>query len=1023
MDDNERFVGWLLRGAIAAARGDRFQTLSVRPDGRLWLGRLAPEEKVEQQRDRLGDRGERLDPCEVGIRVRLSAVDGRRVHCLARCVAWREADGGWEKSRPLEIPVDIETPIHVGDVRASGRDAIAAELRGVGADGLCAEVHVELEVGKDGLDLVVTMVNVSPIEVPHLDTNLYEVELEVEVGETQPFILEGLTDSFRYDRRVPAYGVNGGVAPRRPGIFVTTDYALYDRRRPVYWDQEVAGDLVDFSFGRLSKEPITALRELVDRLEEWTERMWSEEELRRREQIDRWDAATVRFAREQADLARSEVGRVRRGIELLAGNQALCRAFALANQAFQWAHESRAIPHTAWRPFQLGFVLANFASLAGGDAVAERDIVDTLWFQTGGGKTETYLLFVMTAAFYDRLTGKGSGITSWARFPLRMLSLDQTQRFANVFAAAELVRSEAGVAGDPFTVGFLVGENGGTPNKMRRAPRPGEGTDIDDPELPRKFRILLRCPFCQSEDNMVVRFDQTRWALDHVCTARDCRWRGQPLPFRIVDEEIYRWLPTVVLGTLDKAASVSIQAGMRGLYAAPSGVCAQAEHGFTYAPRRGSRGCLFPGCNARPGALGQPAERFAPSVRMQDELHLLRDSLGSVDAHYEALLDQLQHLAGSLPKVIASSATLAGHEEQVRALYRREGRTFPLPGPIAGRSFWSRDSEALARRYVGLAPRGVTLEYANDQLVETMQLLVRQARGDPAGTAQAAGVSADAIPDLVSRYGVDVVYGSTLKDVEAAARSFEAQIPIPGLNPITLTGRTPLEDVRSALRRLKNPEPDFDDRIHVIAASSMLSHGVDIDRLNVMIMWGVPLSTAEFIQTTARVGRSYPGIVFVLHKIARERDAGVFRVFPSFVEHADRLIDPVPITSKSRRILELTFAGLEQGRIYGVHEPQAITRGLQPLTLPDRLRRGFDQLRVTEAAEVQALIEMLGFGGPLDENLRRDLEEYVRQFFRALRDPSTTAQWVSDFFPTGSPMRSLRDVEAQVPVYSRGGTP
>src|SRR5207247_555047 len=185
------------------------------------------------------------------------------------------------------------------------------------------------------------------------------------------------------------------------------------------------------------------------------------------------------------------------------------------------------------------------------------------------------------------------------------------------------------------------------------------------------------------------------------------------------------------------------------------------------------------------------------------------------------------------------------------------GRTFPLPGPLAARSFWSRNSEALARRYVGLAPRGVTLEYANDQLVETMQNLVRQARDDPAGTSAAAGVSVDSIPELVSLYGVDVVYGSNLKDVEAAARSFEAQIPIPGLNPITLTGRTPLEDVRSALRRLKNPEPDFADRIHVIGASSMLSHGVDIDRLNVMLMLGVPLSTAEFIQTMPPVGRAF----------------------------------------------------------------------------------------------------------------------------------------------------------------------
>ncbi len=1025
MDDRERFVGWLLGEAIASARGDHFDTLPVRPDGRLWLGRLAPQEKVEHQRDRLGDRGERLDPCEVGVRVRLSNIDGRSVRCRVRGVAWREAAGGtWEKTRPIDVLVDVTTPTQPGDVRLGGRDAIAAALRSVGVDGLRAEVHAEIEPGKDGLDLVVTVVNVSPIEVPHIDTNLYEVELKAEVGETNDFVLEGLTDSFRYDRRVPAYGVNGGVVAPRPGTFVTTDFALHDRKRPVYWDEEIVGPQPDISFGRIAREPVAPLRDLVESLQTWTARMWSEEELRVRERAEQWDAATARFARDEADKARSEVERARRGCELLERDPVLCRAFALANRAFERAHQAGAVPHKAWRPFQLGFVLANLAALAGEDVAGDRNVVDIIWFQTGGGKTETYLLLVVTAAFYDRLTGKGQGVTSWARFPLRMLSLDQTQRFADVFAAAELVRREEPTEGDPFTVGFLVGENG-TPNRMRRAPRPGQGAaDVDDPDLPRKYRVLLRCPFCQSEDNLVVRFDETRWALDHVCGGPNCPWGGRPLPFRIVDEEIYRWLPTVVLGTLDKAASVSMQAGMRGLYAAPLGSCPQRDHGFTYAPRSSSRGgCLFPGCTAVARPLAQLPERYGPTIRMQDELHLLRDSLGSVDAHYEALLDQLQRLAGSSPKVIASSATLAGHEDQVRALYRREGRTFPLPGPRASRSFWSRDSEALARRYVGLAPRGVTIEYANDQLVETMQRLVRDARDDPAEVARAAGVPVDAIGELVSLYGVDVVYGSTLKDVEAAARSFESQIPIPGLNSITLTGRTPLEDVRSALRRLKRPEPDFDDRIHVIAASSMLSHGVDIDRLNVMIMWGVPLSTAEFIQTTARVGRLSPGLVFVLHKIARERDAGVFRVFPSFVEHADRLIDPVPITSKSRRILELTFAGLEQGRIYGVHEPQAVARGLRPLTLPDRVRRAFDQMRVTEAGELQALIDMLAVTGPLDENLRRDLEEYVRQFFRALRDPSTTAHWVSDLFPTGAPMRSLRDVEAQVPVYSRGGTP
>src|SRR6185437_4397676 len=98
----------------------------------------------------------------------------------------------------------------------------------------------------------------------------------------------------------------------------------------------------------------------------------------------------------------------------------------------------------------------------------------------------------------------------------------------------------------------------------------------------------------------------------------------------------------VVLGTLDKAASIAIQAAMRGFYGPPSGRCSEPFHGFTYAPRsKNKTGCLFPNCEAKPKALEQPADRYAPTIRMQDELHLLRDTLGAVDSHYEALLDAL----------------------------------------------------------------------------------------------------------------------------------------------------------------------------------------------------------------------------------------------------------------------------------------------------------------------------------------------------------------------------------------------
>jgi hypothetical protein len=420
--------------------------------------------------------------------------------------------------------------------------------------------------------------------------------------------------------------------------------------------------------------------------------------------------------------------------------------------------------------------------------------------------------------------------------------------------------------------------------------------------------------------------------------------------------------------------------------------------------------------------LGQEASLFPPTIRIQDELHLLRDSLGAIDAHYESLVDDLQRQFDGVPAILASSATVAGHDEQVATLYRRPGRLFPQPGPRTGLSFWTKNSGRLGRLFIGVAPRGVTLDYAADRANEALQRAVRRALEDPAGVAQEARVHVDSVPELASFYGVGVVYGATLRDVEAAARSFETQIPLEPINAVTLTGRTPLEEVREALARLTNPEPDFNDRIHLVAASSMLSHGVDLDRLNIMVMLGLPLSTAEFIQATSRVGRLLPALVLVLHKIGRERDAKVFRSFPQFVEHADRLIDPVPITRRSRRVLELTFPGLFMGRVYGVHEPAALARGFGALTTPRNLRRAFQTMPVLEEDEYAALVALLGATGPLDEGIRNDIREYVRQVFRGINDPATPAQFVTDLMPL-QPMRSLRDVEEQVPVYSRGGEP
>jgi hypothetical protein len=179
-----------------------------------------------------------------------------------------------------------------------------------------------------------------------------------------------------------------------------------------------------------------------------------------------------------------------------------------------------------------------------------------------------------------------------------------------------------------------------------------------------------------------------------------------------------------------------------------------------------------------------------------------------------------------------------------------------------------------------------------------------------------------------------------------------------------------------------------------------------------MVMLGVPLAAAEFIQATARVGRRWPGLVYVMHKVARERDASVFRSFEKFVHQGDRFVEPIPITRRSRRVLEKTIAGLELARILAVHEP----RSGEALTMVSKLRGYFVKNGVTENTELKAIVEMLGFDNYLDDALRNDLEKWFRRFFENLMDPGGTFKFPSDLSPTGKAMRSLRDVEEEAPI-------
>lgn len=1018
----ERFVDWLANAVVSDATGAKRSTLNLDPCGLFWLGRLAPEEEIAESK--LGERAERLEPCAVGMRLIPDADFGEAVSFELRAsfAVWQTDDGEWVKSAPIDCTETVTVSLEAGSkIRIA--DSIQRELNdSFAGSGLAAAFEIEMGANRDGSpELTITLVNCSQLNQEQKNTfaraRLFECVLEVSGLQTREFVLEALPDSFRYDRHVPARGVNCGVSVEGAS-FVTVDLPRHDRPRPRFWN--AAGQAEGFySFERLADDPITPGHELVKALRAWGGGAWDMERIRSRH-ADWSDEMEKEAERERRGFFQ-EVERIAVGVARLEEDGDLLRAFRLMNVSMLLSARDGKGGHkyTSWRPFQIGFLYANLNACRNEDT----EIVDIVWFSTGGGKTETYLGLILTAAFLDRFRGKRTGVTAWSRFPLRLLSLQQTQRFANALAAAEIVRRKEGLGGDPFGLGFLVG-SGATPNEIKRErnrDRRGQW-DYEDDSMPDRLCMLKVCPFCRL-DSIEMRFNRRYWRLEHRCTNTDCEWDiARPLPIWVVDFEVWRYLPTVIVGTLDKAAGVSLQANMRGIVGPPLGRCSEPEHGHTYATRsKRPNGCLVPDCKGTPGTLPMESSLYGVSFRLQDELHLLRDSLGAVDAHYEALYDHLQrHLSGTQPKILASSATLSGYERQSEVLYGKRARVFPHPEPEIGEGFWARDTDKRMRTYLAVSPRGQTVEFAVDRMMISLQSAIRELIRDPDGLTRAIGVDPALADFLVDTYGTDVVYGNTLKDLDAVVRSSETQwenIPAPSPNVTSMTGRTLFSDVSDVLERLERPDPEFADRLHVVAASSMMSHGVDIDRLNVMVMLGLPLTTAEFIQATARVGRRWPSLAFVVHRIARERDASVYRAFPQYVAQGDRFVEPIPITRHSRRVLERTLPGLAFARILLLHEPAAGRSVAKARVLREYLSAHPDFCDVESAT----IAEMLGYTDGMTAELLEDVRWWYERLAANLGDPAHANEWSNSLGPGGGPMLSLRDVEEQVEI--RGEDP
>jgi hypothetical protein len=710
-------------------------------------------------------------------------------------------------------------------------------------------------------------------------------------------------------------------------------------------------DMRDLARAQSGREVVELLEPMVTAYETWIDRIEREVSLF----SDEMDADLIRSAKENIRQCETCVSRIRASLGLLAQDQRVFEAFRFANRVMWdqrihsiWAATNRRLGEVkglardedkpgnrTWRPFQMGFILLNILGVADEES-DDRRLVDLLWFPTGGGKTEAYLGLAAFTMALRRLRGDRhsmsaeGGVSIIMRYTLRLLTLQQFQRATALIAACEIERKSAPEkwGREPFQIGVWVGR-GTTPNtfmesssaleNLRAGKRLKEGSPVQLVSCPRCGAMLVSEKGFPRENTYLA--DRTYLRTRIYCPNSSCEFSPQAsapsgLPVVVVDDEIYRVSPTMVVATVDKFARLPFKGeagalfGLRDRYSPTYGNLTEA-HGDTVGGRRVRDAVQVP-------------RLLPPELIIQDELHLISGPLGTMVGLYEAVVDYASALhqdnGVTLPaKVIASTATIRRASQQVKNLYARPLSIFPPSGISSKDSFFAnelaigRESDSKSGRlYVGVNAPGSS----------TKTLLVRVY----AVLLAAAKAELDRDPGAADPYGTLVGYFNSLRALGGAKRLVEDDVAARlkylaqqrGFlrryvdNHEELTSRVESWKIPSLLKKLDNtfPREKADWPVDVLLATNMISVGVDIDRLGLMVVTGQPKSTAEYIQATSRVGRKFPGLVVTMYNWLGARDLSHYERFRSYHSALYRYVEAISVTPFSSRALDRGLRGV-----------------------------------------------------------------------------------------------------------------
>lgn len=608
------------------------------------------------------------------------------------------------------------------------------------------------------------------------------------------------------------------------------------------------------------------------------------------------------------------IDRFEESISMLKSTPNALKAFHFMNEVFEWSS-----PYEGWRIFQIVFITMLLPDIV--DLIKHRNLADIIHVNTGGGKSEAYFGLVVFLLFWDRLRGKKLGVSAISKFPLRMLSIQQLQRIAKILCLAEEVRKKHEIEGEPFSVGYYVGVSDEFPRHTYEKIQKIKKKKLKGKSIP---GILLDyCPVCGKE--IVLDIDEKKHSIHHKCSNKDC---NKTFNLYFTNSEVYRFLPSMIISTVDKLASVALNRRFKNLIGGKLSLCPKG-HGFT--PINDTcevRTGLNSNCDGIPVKYKGVAE--GPTLMIQDEMHLLREGFGTIDSHFEGLLNTLlKKFSNKEFKYISMTATISGAKDQIDHLYGKDLFIFPgnLPrGYDEEDDFffeyeYDRDKQVIQRILIGLKPNLRDNQYASLLTIHHIVNFLKDIKKDKDESTKQLGISITELEQELKRYQCILTYHSKKADVfgmnyflHTVVTSKIEHFDVLGK---PLTGDNTLAEIKEVIKVIQTfpEENSTEKKIHSTFATSVVSHGVDIDNWNIMIFQGITRDTSEYIQALSRAGRRYTGVIFLWFYPNRVRDLSYYKNFNLYHQILQQKVERTPISRWTKLGFKQTITSVFCGAI------------------------------------------------------------------------------------------------------------